>query len=269
MFLGVDLKCAQCHDHLYIKDYKQQDFQGLFAFVKNVSLQDAKKPSIAEKPTVQKVDFMSVFVKQPRQTGPRLPFGTEMEIPTVEKGKEYQSPPNPKTGTPGVPRFSTLARLAETLPAADNALFSRNIVNRLWGMMMGRGLVHPLDLHHSGNPPSHPELLDLLAKEFVAHKYDIKWLLRELALSQTYQRSSVLPAGVKSLPRESFLTANEKRLSAEQLLASMREAAGERGPGGQSRSDRGEILQGVRQSAARAGRRNRPVAEGRPVRSER
>jgi len=168
----------------------------------------------------------------PRQTGPRLPFGQEIEVPALEKGKEYEVPPDPKTGAPGVLRFSTLTKLAETLPAPEDPLFARNIVNRLWWLMMGRGLVHPLDQHHSGNPPSHPELLDLLAKEFVAHKYDVKWLLRELALSQTYQRSGALPAGVKSLPRESFLTANEKRLSAEQLLVSMREAMGERAPDG-------------------------------------
>ena len=54
--------------------------------------------------------------------------------------------------------------------------------------MMGRGLVHPVDLHHDDNPPSHPELLDLLATQFVAMKYDIKAFLRELALTRAYQR---------------------------------------------------------------------------------
>ena len=59
--------------------------------------------------------------------------------------------------------------------------------------MMGRGLVEPLDLHHAKNLPSHPELLDLLARRFEAMNYDIKALLRELALSRTYQRASLLP----------------------------------------------------------------------------
>jgi hypothetical protein len=109
--------------------------------------------------------------------------------------------------------------------------------------MLGRGLVHPLDLHHSGNPPSHPELLDLLATEFVAHQYDIKWMLRQLALSQTYQRSSrysvasasatnagSAPTGVRTeeLPPQSYLIANEKRLLAEQLLHSTLQATGNR-----------------------------------------
>jgi hypothetical protein len=85
-----------------------------------------------------------------------------------------------------------------------------------------------LDLHHGENPPSHPELLELLGQEFVAHKFDIKWLLRELALSETYQRSSILPEGQEPPPPESFLAAHEKRLSAEQLLWSMLVATGER-----------------------------------------
>src|SRR5205807_2699768 len=98
----------------------------------------------------------------------------------------------------------------------------------LWFMMMGRGLVHPLDMSHSDNPPSHPEVLDLLAKEAVARKYDVKALLRELALSQTYQRSSMLPSGATKFEPATFLTGHEKRLSSEQLLVSVLEATGEK-----------------------------------------
>jgi len=104
--------------------------------------------------------------------------------------------------------------------------------------MMGHGLVHPLDLHHSGNPPSHPELLELLASEFAAHQYDIKWMLRELALTETYQRSSHYPAppivadgatadgSLDQIPPQSYLLFNEKRLLAEQLLRSTLQATG-------------------------------------------
>ena len=62
-------------------------------------------------------------------------------------------------------------------------------------MMMGRGLVHPVDLHHAENPPADAELLDLMAREFVAMGYDIKAFLRELALTRVYQRSSEPPPG--------------------------------------------------------------------------
>ncbi len=227
LFLGKDFQCAQCHDHLFIREYKQLDFQGLHAFFQNTFLQDPRNLVVGEKPTVQPLEFSSVFKKVPKSTPPRVPGLAEIEIPMIKKGDEYAKPPDKKTQSPGLLRFSPLEKLAEQLPTSENEAFNKNIANRLWFVMMGRGLVHPLDLHHSDNPPSHPELLDLLAKEFVAHKYDIKWLLRELALSQTYQRSSILPKGQVPAP-ESFLTAQEKRLSAEQLLWSMLEAVAER-----------------------------------------
>jgi hypothetical protein len=227
LFLGVDLRCAQCHDHPFIADYKQQHFQGLFAFVRNTALQDPKRPAVAEKPTTDKVSFVSVFTKARGETGPALPGGDMVEVPSFPKGQEFLEPPDRRANKPGVPRFSTLAALAERLPAKDTPAFARNAVNRLWHLLMGRGLVHPLDLDHSANPPSHPELLDLLAAEFVAHDYDIRWLLGELARTQTYQRSSLLPPGVDRSPPQLFLTALEKRLSAEQLCAAVAAATGE------------------------------------------
>src|SRR4029079_3920997 len=61
LFLGKDFRCAQCHDHLFIKDYKQRDFQGLFAFVRNVARISDKDPGVSEKMTTDKVEFASVF----------------------------------------------------------------------------------------------------------------------------------------------------------------------------------------------------------------
>lgn len=226
LFLGKDLRCAECHDHLFVAEYKQADFQGLFAFFQNTFLADPKTFVVGEKPTTAKLAFMSVFTKVPLETAPRLPGGEEITIPVLKKGEEYVVPPDRKAKTPGVLRFSPLEQLAKELPTPDNRDFSRNIVNRLWFVMMGRGIVHPLDLHHDGNPPSHPELLDLLADEFVAHKFDIKWMLGQLALTKTYQRTSMLPPGKDRADPARFLTMIEKRLSSEQLLASVIEATG-------------------------------------------
>jgi hypothetical protein len=167
-----------------------------------------------------------VFDKVPMATGPALPGGKMIEFPTFPKGMEFAEPPDRKTNSPGVPKFSTLAAVSEQLPRAENRDFTRNMANRLWFVLMGRGLVHPLDMHHSQNPGLHPELLGLLADEFAAHKFDIKWLLRELALTKTYQRSSLLPAGAEPPGERHFATALEKRLSAEQLLASVVVATG-------------------------------------------
>ena len=83
--------------------------------------------------------------------------------------------------------------------------------------MLGRGIVHPLDFDHDANPPSHPELLDLLTDEFIAHAFDVKWLVREIALSDTYQRSSVVPPGLTDPPADRYLAAGLKPLSPEQM----------------------------------------------------
>lgn len=226
LFLGKDLRCAECHDHLFVEEYKQADFKGLFAFFQNTYLSDAKAGVVGEKMTSKKLEFMSVFKKEKKEIAPKIPGMAEVSIPEFKKGEEFLVPPDPKKKIQGVPKFSPLEKLSEQLPTASNPDFAKNIVNRIWFIMIGRGLVHPLDLHHAGNPPSHPELLTLLAKEFNDHNYDIKWLLTELANTRVYQRSSRVDVGKTPEVPSYFGTAIEKRISAEQLLASIMVATG-------------------------------------------
>ena len=228
LLAGVDLQCAQCHDHLTIDHYKQQDFQGLHLFFTNITeRRDVPFPAVSEKLLAEKTGFMSVFDQVPVQTGPVVPGAGELEIPTFAKGEEYLEPPDKKKRTPGVPKFSPLSKLAEELPAPDNPLFRRHSANLAWFVMMGRGLVHPLDLQHPDNPPSHPELLDLLADEWAKENFDFKWIWRTLARTETYQRTSVLPEGQTAPPAESFALAQEKHLTAETLFWSVLTATGE------------------------------------------
>ena len=229
LFLGKDFRCAECHDHLFIDEYKQADFKGLFAFFQNTYLVDAKAGIVGEKLTAKKMEFMSVFKKEKKEIAPKVPGMAEVSIPEFKKGEEFLVPADPKKKILGVPKFSPLEKLSEQLPSPENADFSKNIVNRMWFIMMGRGLVHPLDLHHAGNPPSHPELLALLAKEFSAHQFDFKWLITELANTKVYQRSSKVDMGKTPEAPALFATAIEKRLSAEQLLASILVASGRYG----------------------------------------
>ncbi len=226
LFLGKDFQCAQCHNHLFIKEYKQADFQGLFACVEQTYIRtDVKFPAVGEKVVDKKLEFMSVFATTKHQTGPHPPGCSEAEIPVFKKGEEYSRAPDKASGFPGTPKFSPLRVMADEIPASD--AFARNFANRLWFCVMGRGLVSPLDQHHAANPPSNPELLDLLSSRLVEMKFDSKAFLRELVLSQSYQRSSLLPEEGEAPSPDSFLVANTKRLSAEQLAWSFLTATGE------------------------------------------
>ncbi len=234
LFLGTNLQCCQCHDHPRIDDYKQAHYYGLFAFLNRSSLvvdQKLKMAVLSEKADGE-VSFQSVFdpAKVTKSTGPRLPEKPPLKEPAVEKGKEYVVAPAAKSRS--VPRFSRRALLGPELARADNEQFKRNIANRLWALMMGRGLVHPLDLDHAANPPSHPELLKMLAADIAARKFDMRGFLRELALSQTYQRSSEQASPVADAPGSpgkesaSYTVALLKPLTPEQLAWSLMQATG-------------------------------------------
>jgi hypothetical protein len=125
-----------------------------------------------------------------------------------------------------LPKYSRREKLAEDLARAENRPFVRNIVNRLWAMMMGRGLVHPVDMNHSENPPSHPELLAALGDRFVEMGFDVKAFLRELAKSKVYQLSSQLPEGADEVPQDRFAVACLKPLTPEQLAWGLMRATG-------------------------------------------
>jgi hypothetical protein len=228
LFLGTNLQCCQCHDHPRIDDYKQAHYYGLFAFLNRSSLVvDAKlKLAVLSEKADGEVTFQSVFdpAKKTENAGPRLPEGTQLKEPAVEKGKEYVVAP--AAGVRAVPSFSRRSLLGPTLASVDNDQFKRNIANRLWALMMGRGLVHPLDLDHSANPPSHPELLKLLAGNIAARKFDMRGFLRELTLSQTYQRSSEPLSPGKEPEPAGYTVALLKPLTPEQLAWSLMQATG-------------------------------------------
>ncbi len=189
LFLGMNLQCAQCHDHPLVNAYKQDHYYGIYAFLNRsyVYTDKAAKLSVFAEKGDGDVSFSSVFVaKVTKKTGPRLPEGAEIPEPKLDKGQEYVKPI--KVGERSIPKFSRRAELAATLTSPENSRFARSAVNRIWALYLGRGLVHPIEFDHAGNPPSHPELLKLLTEEFIAHQHDLRWLTCAILLSDTYQR---------------------------------------------------------------------------------
>lgn len=228
LVMGMDLQCAQCHNHLFINDYKQIDFQGLYTVYLNTAIRtDTQFPAIGENLMTKKMEFSSVFDQKPFSVGPRVPGMTEVAIPTLAKGEEYVVAPDRKVKQMGVPKFSPLEELAEQITSPENYGFRENIANRLWWLLMGRGVIDPLDQRHGANPPSHPELIKLLADELMARKYDVKSLLRDMAKSETYARSSRWASGGEKRPEpQTYAVATSKPLSAEQMYHSVLTASG-------------------------------------------
>lgn len=216
IFFGRDLQCAQCHDHPIVDDYLQTEYYGLNAFFSRsfIFTDKDKKTFFAEKADGV-VKYQSVFVPDSKgHMRPALPGEAELVEPFFARGDEYTIAPAENIRP--VPKYSRRAKLAELATSGNNRAFNRNIVNRLWAHMMGRGLVEPVDLLHPANPPSHPEVLDLLADEFVRSKFDIKGLMREIALTKAYARSVDSPE---------FESAKD---STQQLLAALNAKLAER-----------------------------------------
>jgi hypothetical protein len=221
LFLGRDMACAQCHDHPRIDDYLQRDYHGLFAFFGRTSLfqPDTNKPALVAEQAAGDAAFTSVFTKVSGTARPHLPGEKEIAEPVIPEDQQWTVAPNAKDkNLRPVPKYSRRAQLAENL--VQNPAFRRNIGNRLWGLVMGRCLVEPPDLIHSGNPPAHPAVLNAAAEGIAAMKFDIRGFMRELALTkvfaQAFDPSPLTPDAQQSLAqRLPAMEAEATRLSDE------------------------------------------------------
>ena len=224
VFLGRDLQCAQCHDHPHFEDYLQRHYFGISAFFSRSYIfkdPNSKEASLGEKADGV-VKFTSVFTSQESEISPRLLDLPEIIDPPLEE-EPYITKPDDQTR--GIPKYSRRQQLAETILKQENPAFQLNIANRIWAMLMGRGLVEPVDMFHRDNPPTHPKLLELLSNDLRQHQFDMRYLIRELVLSHTYQRSSRLMSDVEP-PAEELVAGQIRPLTPEQLGFSMLEAVG-------------------------------------------
>ncbi len=222
-FFGVRIECAQCHDHMSADEIKQAHYWGLVAFFNRSSNIDSKVgPRVAE----SAIGGFSEFANLTGASSPNLlsflgsPTVAEPRPEKDEKQEDAETLYDPASidDEPRVPKFSRREQFVEEV-VRDHPLLARAMVNRLWAIMLGRGIVHPYDEMDSVHPPSHPELLGWLSADFVRSGYDIRSLIRSLALSEAYQLGSVRPDGVDD--PASFAWYLERPLTAEQLARSI------------------------------------------------
>lgn len=190
-FMGLRMGCAKCHQHPFEK-WGQRDYYGMAAFFARIDSKpdsDYGASTLRLKPTG--------FVRHPKTR--------EIVHPTIPEGDSFAY------------EGDLRIKLADWLTSRNNPWLARNFVNRYWGYLMGRGLVEPLDDIRATNPPSMPDLLDALARDFRDSGFDQKHLLRTIANSRVYQLDSEpLP---ENPPDNMFYTFySPRRLMAEQLL---------------------------------------------------
>lgn len=210
LFLGVRLQCAQCHNHPFDR-WTQDDYYGwadVFARVDYKVLENRrtdkndKHEFIGEQIVYESTDG---DVKDPR--------GDRQVKPTL-------------LGAAKIPANSSrIDTLADWVTSPDNPFFARAQVNRIWFHLMGRGLVDPVDDFRPTNPASHPELLDMLAKDFVAHHYDVRYMIKLIMSSQAYALSSQ-PNATNADDEINYSHAVPRRLTAEQLLDAQHQVTG-------------------------------------------
>lgn len=220
-FLGVRLECAQCHKHPFDR-WTQSDYRSYANVFSQVSF--------AVSPESQKL-FRTVNEERKKNKGDKKTpqLAPLREVFVVANGTASSPLPDPDTNKPlsaralGGPEIAfekgkdPRLSLFEWMHASDNPFFARSFVNRVWGHYFGTGIVHPVDDFSLANPPSNANLLDALAKEFVADKYDIRALERKILLSRTYQLTAV-PNETNRLDHTNYSHANIRPMMAEVMV---------------------------------------------------
>src|SRR5262245_56278067 len=200
VFLGVQIECAQCHDHPFAR-WTRDQFWNQAAFFAGVERHGHGLFS----PVSENLGIREISSGTGKKMVPAL-FLDEKE-PTRNAGASLR------------------AAFAEWVTAKENPFFARSGANRVWGHFFGRGIVDPVDDFHDDNKPSHPELLDELAKAFADSGFDLKYLVRAVCRTKAYQRTSARTDPKQDDPRL-FAKMAVKGLSGEQLFDSLVLATG-------------------------------------------
>ena len=234
LFLATRFNCNACHDHPFERWTQDQYFQ-LSAFFARVEL---KKDPAAGNKTIAgtavegaKPLYEIAYDKDEGEvthgrtgqiTPPDFPYAAKVVAASLRSAPSPSSPPaieDPKSKTENPPAAAPTRReaLADWMTSPDNRYFALSYVNRMWGYLLGVGLIDPLDDIRAGNPPSNPELLAWLTQEFVQSGFDVRHLQRTIVQSRTYQLSLATHKWNVD-DRTNFSHAMARRLPAEVLF---------------------------------------------------
>lgn len=204
IFLGTRLQCAKCHHHPFER-WGQADYYGLAGFFTRLGRKSFGQPP-------------PYYASATPTTGERDPLTGKTPEP------KYLDGPVAKFTPDDDPRHA----LVDWMAKPENPFFAKALVNRLWGHFLARGLVSEVDDLRETNPPSNPELLDYLAREFVTHKYDVKHIIRTILNSKVYQLSSE-PIEANKHDHQNFARYYARRFPAEVFLDAVNFTCGTRG----------------------------------------
>jgi hypothetical protein len=249
-FFGVDIQCARCHKHPDVSQWKQESYWGMAAyFSRSYPIAVKGQMFLAERArgeveyttrtkvvktaypmflTGEKLQEQRPPAKATGSAPSKAPAKTAPAPPPMDDPADYLVPPETakdKTRVP-VPKFSRRAKFVATAINVRDPYFKRAAVNIVWASLMGRGLVEPIDQMHEGNPPSHPELLQFLADDFAAHQFDLRYLIRTIANSRSYQQSSRYPGEAPRPPEQAFAHGLVRSLTMQQLGPALLVATG-------------------------------------------
>ena len=188
VFMGVRIECAQCHHHPF-DQWSQRDYYGMEAFFTQVSFKSTPSGQIL-------LPNRTTTTKHPRT-------GDIVQAHALLQNEPSETPDGDRRRL-----------FADWLTADDNKWFARNIVNRVWAQLMGRGIVSPVDDFRLTNPPTNPELLNALAKHFVESGFDLRQLIRTITASRTYQLATT-PSAMNEQDEQNYSRALFKLLDAE------------------------------------------------------
>ena len=199
-FLGVQIKCAQCHNHPFDR-WTMNDYRGFVAFFTQIARKKGDDPR--ETIVFDRHDGNSVNPITNKVIDPKFLGGAQPDASKVDRRK----------------------LLADWMADPGNPWFSKHFANIVWQQFFGRGIVEPVDDVRVSNPAANPQLIEALGQHLVDYKYDFRKLIRDICLSRTYQTSSQ-PNDTNEADLRNFSHSGVRRLRSEVMLDCITEATG-------------------------------------------